>query len=102
VLYQSRRKRAHYTFARNARKIGTRTTNSHLSIFYNGNEEPPAEKIVEKENGWGELGRDARTFGRFRRLFKEMERGDIMLLIFMAQKLSRKKKLPSANPKARS
>jgi hypothetical protein len=25
-------------------------------FFYNGNEEPPAEKIVEKENGWGELG----------------------------------------------
>jgi transcriptional regulator with XRE-family HTH domain len=61
-------------------------------FFYDGNEAPPSIKLSDTGYGWGSLGKDARTFGRFRRLLRHMEGEDIELLMFMAQKLSRKKK----------
>jgi transcriptional regulator with XRE-family HTH domain len=73
-------------------------------FFYDGSEEPPAIKLADTGFGWGNLGKDARTFGRFRRLLRQMEGEDIKLLVYMAQKLSRKKRLRTnrlAEPKPR-
>jgi transcriptional regulator with XRE-family HTH domain len=74
-------------------------------FFYDGNKQPPAIKLAETGYGWGILGKDARIFSRFRRLLKKMEVEDIKLLMFMAQKLSHKKKpalvASSARPKRR-
>jgi transcriptional regulator with XRE-family HTH domain len=61
-------------------------------FFYDGSEQPPTIKLADTGYGWGNLGKDARTFGRFRRLLRQMEGEDIRLLMYMAQKLSRKKK----------
>jgi transcriptional regulator with XRE-family HTH domain len=76
-------------------------------FFYDGSEEPPAIKLANSGYGWGHLGKDARTFGRFRRLLRQMEGEDIKLLIYMAQKLSHKRKLranrsSSARPEERA
>jgi transcriptional regulator with XRE-family HTH domain len=73
-------------------------------FFYDGNEEPLAIKLADTGYGWGNLGKDARTFGRFRRLLRQMEAEDIKLLMYMAQKLSHKKRVRnnrSAGAKAR-
>jgi transcriptional regulator with XRE-family HTH domain len=61
-------------------------------FFYRGSGTPPSIKLADTGYGWGSLGKDARTFGRFRRLLRSMEGEDIELLMCMAEKLSRKKK----------
>jgi transcriptional regulator with XRE-family HTH domain len=62
-------------------------------LFYEGEEPPrqttPAPKVAM---GWGSSGRDAKTLHRFRRLMSRAEESDVKLLLFMAQKLSQKKK----------
>lgn len=61
-------------------------------IFYDG-EEPPKPIIAERvAKGWGSSGRDARTLQRFRRLMSRADDSDVKLLLFMAQKMSQKKK----------
>ena len=59
-------------------------------LFYDG-EKPagPASKV--DDGGWGSSGRDARTLQRFRRLLRRASKADQRLLMFMAQKMSRKK-----------
>ena len=42
--------------------------------------------------GWGSSGRDARTLHRFRTLLSRADEGDVKLLLYMAQKMSRKRK----------
>lgn len=60
-------------------------------LFYDG-EKPPALKLpVSDDKGWGSSGRDAKTVDRFRRLMSQADEGDRKLLLFMAQKMSRKK-----------
>ena len=44
------------------------------------------------EVGWGGSGRDARTLGRFRRLLRRTSKADQKLLMFVAQKMSQKKR----------
>ena len=61
-------------------------------LFYDG-EKPPAPKLpVSDDKGWGCSGRDARTLQNFRRLMSRADEGDVKLLLFMAQKMSQKKK----------
>ena len=62
-------------------------------LFYDG-ENPPAPTIPMPKvaMGWGSSGRDARTLHRFRRLMSRADEGDVKLLMFMAQKMSRRKK----------
>ena len=60
------------------------------ALFYDG-EEPPAPELSTIGGGdWGSSGRDARTFGRFRRLLRHTSKTDQKLLLFMAQKSQRK------------
>jgi hypothetical protein len=42
--------------------------------------------------GWGRSGSDAKTFAKFRRLMSRTNKSDLKLLLFMAQKMSQKKK----------
>jgi transcriptional regulator with XRE-family HTH domain len=60
-------------------------------LFYDG-EKPPAPEVPKiGGSGWGSSGRDARTFGRFRRLLRHTSKADQKLLLFMAQKMSDRK-----------
>jgi transcriptional regulator with XRE-family HTH domain len=62
-------------------------------LFYDGEEPPkpliPAARVVA---GWGSSGRDAKTLHRFRRLMGQADAGDVKLMLFMAQKMARRKK----------
>ncbi|MFZ3331797.1 MAG: helix-turn-helix transcriptional regulator [Candidatus Acidiferrales bacterium] len=62
-------------------------------LFYDG-ENPPAPivSVPQMDKGWGSSGRDAQTLHRFRSLMSRMDQGEVKLLLFMAQKMSRKKK----------
>jgi transcriptional regulator with XRE-family HTH domain len=61
-------------------------------LFYDG-EKPPATMLPKIDDGrWGSSGRDARTLGRFRRLLRRTSKADQRLLLFMAQKMSQKKR----------
>jgi transcriptional regulator with XRE-family HTH domain len=63
------------------------------ALFYDGEGPPkpliPAPRVVA---GWGSSGRDAKTLQRFRRLMGQTDEGDVKLLLFMAQKMARRKK----------
>jgi transcriptional regulator with XRE-family HTH domain len=60
-------------------------------IFYDG-PKPPAPNLPRIDGGWGSSGRDARMLSRFRRLMSRTDKGDLKLLLFMAQKMSHRKK----------
>jgi transcriptional regulator with XRE-family HTH domain len=61
-------------------------------IFYDG-EKPPAQNPPRiDDGGWGSPGRDARVLSRFRGLMSRTDKGDLKLLLFMAQKMSQRKK----------
>jgi transcriptional regulator with XRE-family HTH domain len=62
-------------------------------LFYDG-EKPPAPTVPMPRvaMGWGSSGRDARTLHRFRRLLGRADESDVKLLMFMAQKMARKRK----------
>ncbi|MGC1673047.1 MAG: helix-turn-helix transcriptional regulator [Candidatus Acidiferrales bacterium] len=61
-------------------------------LFYDG-EKPPKPILPEQvATGWGSSGRDAKTLHRFRRLMSRADEQDVKLLMFMAQKMSQKKR----------
>jgi transcriptional regulator with XRE-family HTH domain len=62
-------------------------------LFYDG-EEPPGPEIPTPKaaTGWGSSGRDAKTLHRFRRLMGRADEGDVKLLLYVAQKMSGRKK----------
>ena len=63
-----------------------------FQLFYDG-EKPPAPSLPQfNDGGWGSSGRDARTLGRFRRLLRRTSKADQKLLLFMAQKMSQRKR----------
>ena len=64
-------------------------------LFYDG-EEPPKLLTLPKRRtaddvGWGSKGKDARMVAKFCRLFSRMEEGDLGMVLFMAQKMARRK-----------
>jgi hypothetical protein len=61
------------------------------ALFYDG-EKPPADlpKPNETTAGSGRFGRDARTLGKFRRLLSQIDKADVNLLLFMAQKMAKR------------
>ncbi|MGC1675677.1 MAG: helix-turn-helix transcriptional regulator [Candidatus Acidiferrales bacterium] len=63
------------------------------ALFYDG-EEPPEPMIPAPRlpTSWGSSGRDARTVRRFRSLMRRMGKCELKLLLFMAQKMSERKK----------
>src|ERR1700720_2414681 len=62
------------------------------ALFYDG-EEPPAalQKTKKKKSERGDSGKDARMLGNFRRLIGRMDKSDLNLLLYTAQKMAQKK-----------
>jgi len=64
-------------------------------LFYDGEEPPEPPKPLKSKNGndvaWGGKGKDARLLANFRRVFSRMEAGDLRMVLFMAQKMARRK-----------
>src|ERR1700678_4054185 len=61
-------------------------------LFYDGEKPPAPEPPKISGDGWGSSGRDARTLGRFRRLLRRTSKADLKLLLFVAQKMSQRKR----------
>jgi len=64
-------------------------------LFYDGEEPPklpnlPKRKSVE-DIVWGNSGKDARVLAKFCRLFGRMKDGDRGLVLFVAQKMAKRK-----------
>jgi transcriptional regulator with XRE-family HTH domain len=64
-------------------------------IFLNFEEAPNLPRLPNRKGAnsklWGSSGSEARLLARFCRLFKRMHEGNRGLLLFMAQKMSRRK-----------
>jgi transcriptional regulator with XRE-family HTH domain len=64
-------------------------------LFYDRDEPPKLPNLPKRKTGddivWGNSGKDARLLAKFCRLFSRMEEGELGLVLFMAQKLARRK-----------
>ena len=64
-------------------------------LFYDGEEPPKLPHLPKRKSDnrkeWGDTGKDARSLFKLRRYLSQMEEGDQKLLMFMAQKMSRRK-----------
>jgi transcriptional regulator with XRE-family HTH domain len=64
-------------------------------LFYDGEEPPKLPNILKRKTTddilWGDSGKDAHILAKFCRLFGRMEEGDRGLVLFMAQKMVRRK-----------
>jgi transcriptional regulator with XRE-family HTH domain len=65
------------------------------ALFYDGEEPPKPLHLTRRKtaNGkeWGSSGKEARLLKQFLRLFSRMEEGDLGMVLFMAQKMARRK-----------
>jgi transcriptional regulator with XRE-family HTH domain len=64
-------------------------------LFYDGEEPPKLPNLLKRKTTddilWGNSGRDARTLVKFCRLYGRMKEGDLGLVLFMAQKMAKRK-----------
>jgi transcriptional regulator with XRE-family HTH domain len=64
-------------------------------LFYDGEEPPKPPNLPKLKTTndilWGNSGEDARQLAKFCRLFSRMDKGDLGMLLFMAQKMARRK-----------
>jgi transcriptional regulator with XRE-family HTH domain len=64
-------------------------------LFYDGEEPPKLANLPKRKTAhdilWGNSGKDARMLAQFCRLFSRMEEGDLGMVLFMAQKMARRK-----------
>jgi transcriptional regulator with XRE-family HTH domain len=64
-------------------------------LFYDGEEPPKLPILPERKTAddisWGGKGKDARLLAQFCRLFSRMEKGDLGLVLFMANKMVRRR-----------
>ena len=64
-------------------------------LFYDGEEPPKLPNLPKRKSGddiaWGSSGKDARLLAKFCRLFGRMEKGNRELVLFTAQKMTRRK-----------
>jgi transcriptional regulator with XRE-family HTH domain len=64
-------------------------------LFYDGEEPPKLPNLPKRKSAdliaWGSSGKDARLLAKFCRLFSRMEAGDLGMVLFMAQKMARRK-----------
>jgi len=64
-------------------------------LFYDGEEPPKLPNLPKRKNAddivWGGKGEEARLLAKFCRLFSRMEDGDLGMVLFMAQKMVRRK-----------
>jgi transcriptional regulator with XRE-family HTH domain len=64
-------------------------------LFYDGNEPPEVPNLLKRKTAddivWGNSGKDARMLAEFRRLFGRMKESDFGLVLFMVQKMAKRK-----------
>jgi transcriptional regulator with XRE-family HTH domain len=64
-------------------------------LFYDGEEPPKLPKLLKRKTTddilWGNSGKDAHMLAKFCRLFGRMVEGDRGLVLFMAQKMAKRK-----------
>jgi transcriptional regulator with XRE-family HTH domain len=64
-------------------------------LFYDSEEPPKLPNLPKRKSAddiaWGSKGKDARVLAQFCRLFSRMEAGDLGLVLFMAQKMARRR-----------
>lgn len=64
-------------------------------LFYDGEEPPKLPHLPKRKTAndivWGSRGKEARMLAQFCRLFSRMEEGDLGLVLFMAQRMARRK-----------
>ena len=64
-------------------------------LFYDGEEPPKVPNLPKRKSkddiAWGSKGKDARTLAQFCRVFSRMEESDLGMVLFMAQKMARRK-----------
>jgi transcriptional regulator with XRE-family HTH domain len=64
-------------------------------LFYDGEEPPKLPNLLKRKTAddilWGNSGKDARLLAKFCRLFGRMKEGDPGLVLFMAQKMAKRK-----------
>src|ERR1700722_14414809 len=64
-------------------------------LFYDGEEPPKLSNLLKRKTAddiaWGNSGKDARMLGQFCRLFGRMKEGDFGAVVFMAQKMAKRK-----------
>jgi transcriptional regulator with XRE-family HTH domain len=69
-------------------------------LFYDGGEPPELPNLPKRKSAneiaWGSSGKDARLLARFRSLFGQMKDGDRGFMLFIAQKMARRKALQGA------
>jgi len=66
-------------------------------LFYDGEEPPKLSNLPKRKSAddivWGNSGKDAHVLAKFCRLFRQMKEDDLGLVLFMAQKMARRKVL---------
>jgi transcriptional regulator with XRE-family HTH domain len=64
-------------------------------LFHDGEEPPKLPNLPKLKSAddvvWGTEGKDARLLANFCRLFSRIEEGDLGMVLFMAQKMARRK-----------
>jgi hypothetical protein len=64
-------------------------------LFYEGEEPPKLPNLPKRKTradiAWGSKDKDARLLAQFIRLFSRMEESDLGMVLFMAQKMARRK-----------
>jgi transcriptional regulator with XRE-family HTH domain len=64
-------------------------------LFYEGEEPPKLANLPKRKTAddivWGSKGKDARLVAKFCQLFSHMGKDDLGLVLFMAQKMARRK-----------
>ena len=64
-------------------------------LFYDRIEPPKLPNLLKRKTAddilWGNSGKDARVLAEFRRLFGRMREGDLGMMLFMAQKMAKRK-----------
>jgi len=69
-------------------------------LFYDGEEPPKLPNLLKRKTAddivWGDSSKDSHMLAKFCRLFGRMKEGDRGLVLFMAQKMARRKTLQGA------
>ena len=64
-------------------------------LFYDSEEPPKLRNLPKRKSAediaWGSEGEDARLLANFRRLFSQIEEGELKIVLFMAQKMAKRK-----------
>jgi transcriptional regulator with XRE-family HTH domain len=62
-------------------------------LFYDGEEPPKLPNLPKRKDDilWGSSGRDQRLLLKFCRLFSRMQKADLVLIFFAAQKMAKRK-----------